>query len=228
MGEINELPDTPDTLLATYREFLGGIDAWFAGVLAAAPPGTLACRAGCSACCRGLFDITLLDALLLQRGFSLLPAPTRDAVLARCRPRLAELQRRWPQLQPPYLLNELPGDDWTEMPEDDETPCPLLGEGGLCLVYPYRPMTCRLHGLPNLDLSGEDFTTDLCTLHRADPRTLPDRLLRWPFGETFRQEFSLLQECTRQLTGTPTTEADTFIPLALLVDYAAVAWRPSH
>ncbi len=215
-------------LVDAYRSLLGALDTWFNTVLAAAPPGMLACRAGCSACCRGLFDITLLDALLLRQGFALLPAATRDAVLARCRPRLAELQRRWPQLRPPYLLNELPDDDWTEMPEDDETPCPLLGEGGLCLLYAYRPMTCRLHGLPNLDLSGEDFTAELCSLHGADPRALPASLLRWPFRDTFRQEFSLLQECTRQLIGTPTTEADTFIPLALLADYAAVAWRRSH
>jgi Fe-S-cluster containining protein len=211
-------------VLDAYRQLLGEVDAWFVGVLAAAPPGALACRAGCSACCRGLFDITLLDAFLLREGFSQLPAATREAVLARSRPRLVELQRRWPQLENPYLLNALPDEGWTEMPEDDPTPCPLLGGDGLCLVYPFRPMTCRLHGLPNLDLSGEDFSADLCTRHAGDPLALPGETLRWPFRTAFTREFDLLRDLTRQLTGTPTCAADTFIPLALLADYERVDW----
>jgi Fe-S-cluster containining protein len=210
-------------ILDTYRELLDGIDAWFGNCLAVAPPGSLACRQGCSACCRGLFDITLLDACLLQEGFAGLPATVREHVLARCRPRLAELQQCWPDLRPPYLLNALPDDDWTAMPEEDETPCPLLGADGLCLIYPFRPMTCRLHGLPNLDLSGEDFSTDLCTLHPGDPLTLPEGTLRWRFRETFTRENALLSALTRELTGMPTAQADTFIPLALLADYAVLS-----
>lgn len=207
------------SLLDEYRALLGEIDVWFDSCLQAAPPGVLACRKGCSACCRGLFDITLLDAFLLQDGFARLPKVTREQVLARCRPRLVELQARWPELRPPYLLNALPDDSWTEMPEADETPCPLLGGDGLCLTYAFRPMTCRLHGLPNLDLSGEDFSTDLCTLHPGNSLTLPEGTLRWRFRETFTREMTLLSALTRELTGMPTAQADTFIPLALLADY---------
>lgn len=212
------------TLLDAYRGLLGEIDGWFEGCLQAAPAGVLACRQGCSACCRGLFDITLLDAVLLHQGFATLSAAVQTQVLARCRERLAELQRRWPQLANPYLLNALADDSWTEMPEDDETPCPLLADDGLCLVYAWRPMTCRLHGLPNLDHSGEDFSTDLCTLHAGDPYSLPSDTLRWPFRAAFEREIALLRAFTLQLTGTPTSEADTFIPLALLADYEVTAW----
>jgi Fe-S-cluster containining protein len=207
------------TLLDSYRGLLSEIDTWYESCLQAAPLGTLACRKGCSACCRGLFDITLLDACLLKAGFAQLPEATREQVLARCRPRLAELQRRWPQLQSPYLLNDLPDEDWTEMPEGDEIPCPLLGDDDLCLVYAFRPMTCRLHGLPNIDVAGEDFSTDLCTLHPGDPHELPATLLHWQFRISFEREIALLRAFTLQLTGTPTSEADTFIPLALLADY---------
>ena len=199
-----------------YRNLLGEIDGWFERCLAVAPPGLLACRRGCSACCRGLFDITLLDAFLLREGFAKLPAATREQVLARCRPRLLELQRRWPQLQPPYLLNPLPDDSWTAMPEDDVTTCPLLGANGLCPIYPFRPMTCRLHGLPIIDFSGEDFTSAVCTLHAGELNGL---VPRGPFRDLFTREIVLLRAFTRQLTGKPTSEADTFIPLALLADY---------
>lgn len=211
-------------ILFSYQTLLTEIDTWFESCLQAAPPGTLSCRKGCSACCRGLFDISLLDAFLLKEGFSQLSKVTREAVLARCEPRLAELRQRWPELRHPYLLNDLPDDSWTEMPEGDETPCPLLSDKGLCLVYNFRPMTCRLHGLPNLDHSGEDFSTDLCTLHPGDPHALPKATLRWHFREAFTRENELLRAFTASLTGTPTCEADTFIPLALLADYAAAAW----
>ena len=225
MNSPDELKTNLASLLNSYRTLLDGIDAWFATCLESAPPGTLACRKGCSACCRGLFDITLLDAFLLREGFSRLPVPARNQVLARCRPRLIELQQRWPQLHPPWLLNALPDDGWTAMPEGDATPCPLLGDDHLCLVYAYRPMTCRLHGLPNLDHSGEDFSTDVCTLHPGDPQALPGELLQWRFRATFEREIELLRAFTAQLTGTPGSEMDTFIPLALLADYDSAGWR---
>lgn len=207
-------------LLDSYKSLLGEIDAWYERCLQAAPPGALACRRGCSACCRGLFDITLLDACLLRAGCAQLPTAVQTQVLAKCRPRLAELQRRWPELTNPYLLNGLADDSWTAMPEEDQTPCPLLGDDGLCLVYACRPMTCRLHGLPNVDVSGEDFSTDVCTLHPGNPHAIPAEILRWPFRETFSREIALLRAFTLQLTGDPTSEADTFIPLALLADYS--------
>jgi Fe-S-cluster containining protein len=219
MGKRSELITNLQALLDSYKSLLGEIDAWYERCLQAAPPGALACRRGCSACCRGLFDITLLDACLLRAGFTQLPATVQAQVLAKCRPRLAELQQRWPQLVNHYLLNGLADDSWTAMPEEDETPCPLLGDDGLCLVYAYRPMSCRLHGLPNLDVSGEDFSTDVCTLHPGDPHAIPAEILRWPFRTTFEREIALQRAFTLQLTGTPTSEADTFIPLALLADY---------
>lgn len=205
-------------LIDVYHKLLSEIDIWFATSLQAAPPATLACRAGCSACCRGLFDITILDAYLLRRGFAQLGADIQARVLGKCRIRLVELQTLWQQLRPPYLLNALPHEDWMDMPEGDETPCPLLGEDNLCLVYKFRPMTCRLHGIPNIDLSGEDFSTDLCTLHPGETHILVEAVLPWHFRATFERENRLLRTFTEKLSGEPSCQADTFIPLALLAD----------
>lgn len=110
------------------------------------------------------------------------------------------------------------------MDDDDLTPCPLLDENGYCLVYAARPMTCRLHGLPNIDTGGEDFDGTVCTLHAGDVMALPETVLRWRFREVFTREVALFRDFTRQLTGRTWHELDTFIPLALLADYAAVDW----
>ncbi len=206
-----------------YRRLLGEVDEWFNRCLQAGG-SALSCRGGCSACCRGLFDITLLDAFLLKNAFASLPQAIQTEVLTQCHLRLQQLQQRWPYLSHPYLLNNLPEDDWTEMPEDDETPCPLLDADGLCMVYNSRPMTCRLHGLPNTDCSGEDFDGTNCTLHKGNPLDLPEDVLRWRFRDVFYEEVLIFKKFTDQLTGTAYSEIDTFIPLALLADYNKVDW----
>lgn len=207
-----------------YRALLGDVDAWFSRCLDTGG-SSFACRGGCNACCRGLFDITLLDAFLLKDAFNSLPRQVRQTVTEKCKPRLAELQQRWPKLTSPYLLNDLPEEEWSNMPEGDETPCPLLDENGLCLVYHSRPLTCRLHGLPNIDCSGEDFEGIVCTLHKGNPLELPEDILRWRFRDIFYEEVIIFRAFSEKLTGTAISELDTFIPLALLVDYEGVDWK---
>jgi hypothetical protein len=87
-----------------------------------------------------------------------------------------------------------------------------------------RPLICRLHGLPNIDVSGEDFDGTVCTLHAGEPKALPEQVLRWRFREVFAQEVALLKAFTADLTGGAHCELDTFVPLALLADYTAVDW----
>lgn len=211
------------TILKDYRDLLSNVDGWYSRCLQAGG-SSLACRSGCNACCRSLFDITLLDAWMLRDAFIQLPQSTRKKVLARSEDRRQQLQQRWPGLQSPFLLNGMPDEEWAITAEDDETPCPLLDDNGLCLVYASRPLTCRLHGLPNIDCSGEDFAGTVCTLHAGNPLGLPDEVLRWQFRKTFVSEIELFCKFTEQLTGTRQVELNTFIPLALLADYAAVDW----
>lgn len=211
------------SILADYRSLLGEVDDWFNTCLEVGG-SKLACRVGCSHCCRALFDITLLDAWLLKDAFTRLPQSVQQKVLTKCRSRLAQLQHRWPQLQQPYLLNTLPEEEWTAMPEEDATRCPLLDQQGRCLVYASRPLVCRLHGLPNVDAAGEDFEGTVCTLHPGDALDLPEDVLRWRFREVFEQELALFRDFAEQLGGRRLSELDTFIPLALLADYQSTDW----
>lgn len=207
-----------------YHQLLGEVDNWFANCLKVGG-ASLSCRGGCSACCRALFDITLLDAWILKKGFADLPKEIKTQVLKRCQSRLSELNKRWPDLRPPYRLNTLPEEEWLMTPEDDPTPCPLLDENGLCLVYANRPLICRLHGLPNIDVGGEDFEGTVCSLHEGNPFSLPEHALQWRFREVFTQEVNLLRNFTAALTGQAPLDFDTFIPLALLADYDDFDWH---
>lgn len=210
-------------VLHGYHQLQQQHDAWFSQVLQQFPEA-IRCARGCAQCCRGLFDITLLDAWVLRQGFEALPVGTKRSIEGRALTRLAELQQRWPELKPPYLLNTLADEGWTQMPEDDPTLCPLLSAEGLCLVYHHRPLTCRLHGLPNIDRSGEIFADHYCPLNFPDSDPLTLTALRGGFRDAFAAEMALLGALTTELVGRPLQELDTFIPLALLVDYDRVDW----
>lgn len=214
-----------ESLLDEYKELLSQVDAWFARCLALYPE-KIACRTGCAGCCRGLFDITLLDAYHLKLGFDALPDEVREPVLAKCRERLRGLREAWPELDHPYLLNSLPDEEWEPlMPEEDETPCVLLGADGRCLVYDNRPMTCRLHGIPAIDSSGEPMDDDCCTMNFSGDDPLALTGLRAPFESIFRKEAALFREFTGKLLGERVNELDTFIPTALLIDFEVVRKR---
>ncbi len=207
-------------MVRDYRLLLEEVDAWFSRC-AAAFPDQIACAGGCSGCCRGLFDITLLDAALLRSAFDALDESRRRGVLTKARRVAKELQGQWHGFGPPFVLNDLPHGEWTAMPQ--ETPCVLLSEQGRCLLYEARPMTCRLHGLPHIDLTQEVFENDFCTLNftSADPFALPE--LRWEFRRLFERELALFQRFTHALFGAPRNELDTFIPTALLIDFGALS-----
>ena len=211
-------------LLQRYRALLTTIDLWFAARQVELPTA-IVCADGCSGCCRGLFDISLLDARLLRAGFDPLPAAIRDGVVAKAEARRAELQERWPGFAPPYLLNHMADDAWTEMPEDDLTPCPLLDVAGRCLVYAHRPMTCRLHGLPQIDRSGEIFLAEWCSRNFAGMNPLEMDELRHDFRQLFTAEFALLRAFARELCGLDSAELDTFIPFAVLIDFDGFSWQ---
>jgi len=206
-----------NALLDRYGELLGEVDAWFRRCLER-HPDLIACRSGCSECCRGLFDITLLDAFYLKRGFDLLPEQLKAELLMSATRRLKLLSEVNPVFVEPWLLNGIPEEDWDAlMPEEDETPCLLLETGG-CLIYDYRPMTCRLNGIPLIDVSGEELFDEWCTLNftAEDPRLLDD--LRFGFTELFTRELLLFQELVHLLTGSVRNEVDLFIPAAILLE----------
>jgi hypothetical protein len=76
------------------------------------------CRPGCGECCRQSFKISEVEGALLGEGLAAATPTTRAAIVARSRA---------------YA----PGD-----------PCPVLGDGEICLLYEHRPRICRKYGIP--------------------------------------------------------------------------------
>ncbi len=205
-----------EDILKRYVDLLREVDLWFASCIERYP-GQITCTGGCSSCCRGLFDITLLDAALLRSGFDTLPKAVQMVVAGKAALRIAGIRAIWPDFEPPYLLNKYPEEEWSQiMPEEDSTPCLLLDSHGFCTLYAYRPLTCRLHGLPLVELSGEVMDESYCPLNFTEQDPFECNELRADFSVIFNKETRLIAEFTAFLIGVETAQMDTLIPAALL------------
>ncbi len=111
----------------------------------------LACHEGCSQCCHGAFAINMLDAARLHAGMGALcetGPSTAEAVKDRAHAWIA-------------ANGDFPGDAETGLLGASDTErerfneyandaaCPALDPAtGLCDLYDWRPMTCRVFGPP--------------------------------------------------------------------------------
>jgi Fe-S-cluster containining protein len=121
------IPALEGPWLARFDRFSGPLEEIFSEMdrcyAAAADAFGFCCR-GCSDnCCRSrFFHHTLLEVLYLARGFDALPQAEREAVRVRAREAVQNAADR-----PMCPFN------WQER----------------CRIYRFRPMICRLHGLPS-------------------------------------------------------------------------------
>jgi Fe-S-cluster containining protein len=144
-----------DPAAAQYQQLLQRLDQWFADT-SARHPGVIPCRAGCTACCHGPFDISVADVQLLREGLAQLPPAAREQVRRRGETLLARMRELEPEWRAPHDVRALDEERFDRLTEAlAEEPCPLLDEAGACRVYAHRPLVCRLIGLPMMTAEGE-------------------------------------------------------------------------
>ncbi len=131
------------------RRLVASVDAACARAVARAG-AAVACRRGCTACCIGPFEISAADGWRLERGLRRLAA--MDAPAARALRRRAGAS--WSRMRRsfPGEGGRLGGDEAareTFFEAFGEEPCPVLDpESGACLLYRWRPLACRVQGVP--------------------------------------------------------------------------------
>jgi Fe-S-cluster containining protein len=143
-----------------YRDLLRRADAWYRSARDARPD-RVPCRRGCRDCCLGLFDVSLADRELLREGLAAAPPDVRRDIEGRARAILARLRAVAPDLGDTL-------DGWEPDEIDDlcdalgDAECPVLGPEGECRLYAHRPLTCRMAGVPVVDLSGAVVAPEGC------------------------------------------------------------------
>ena len=112
----------------------------------------LACRPGCTQCCHGAFAINALDVERLRAGMAALHAAdpsAAEAIRDRARVWIAQRGDDFPGNLTTGVLGESEEEQARFEDFANDAPCPALNpETGLCDVYEWRPMACRVFGPP--------------------------------------------------------------------------------
>ncbi|MGD9823691.1 YkgJ family cysteine cluster protein [Desulfobacter sp.] len=136
-----------DKHFVKYEAVVGMVDQVFDRVKKEFPKEVF-CREKCSDCCYAIFDLTLIEALYLNHKFNetfsgnekadfIAIADKTDRALAKMkRDAYKKVKQGADQLEIVAKMSQ------------ERVRCPLLGENNLCRMYEYRPITCRVYGIP--------------------------------------------------------------------------------
>ncbi len=209
-----------------YESILSLVDSIF-DKMAATYPDAVRCRKHCADCCHALFDLTLVEALYVHHRFqeSLDPVK-RHAIIEKA----GKIDRRTYQIKRKAFKDHEAG-----KPEDEimahlsavRIRCPLLNDQDLCDLYEYRPVTCRLYGIPGA-ISGRSF---ICgTSGFSEGKSYPT-VNQEPIR---RQLLALSYEIVQALQSRHVRMGDMLIPLSMALitvfddEFLGVSTESSH
>jgi len=130
-------------LLERYEHLATNADQAFQKMLQDYPE-CIKCRPHCSDCCHALFGLFLIEAAFLKSHFDRLGRKERRAALLRCDNADRDLKKLENGMQKSGSASEM----GTEALAKERIRCPLLDDQKECILYPHRPITCRVYGIP--------------------------------------------------------------------------------
>jgi len=143
----------------TYEALVAKADAAFTRVRNEFPE-CVKCHQECSDCCYALFDLSLIEALYINHRFTeKFRGSARDALVEKAN-RTDRTLARIKRDAAKALESGQSEDAVLEALAEERVRCPLLNDDNLCDLYPYRPITCRLYGIPTA-IGGRGYTCGL-------------------------------------------------------------------
>ena len=177
-------------------------------------PDCVRCKITCSDCCHALFDLSLIEALYINYHFKrMYVGEEREKRL-----RIAnEIDRKTYKLKRNAYKALAAGKDETEILLEMATHrvrCPLLNDESTCDLYAYRPITCRIYGIPT-SIGGKSHTCGLTGFEEgcAYPTVNIDVLQK--------KLYDLSDAVVQSIRSRYTRMSEMLVPLsmALLTDY---------
>jgi len=102
------------------------------------------CELHCADCCHAVFGLFLIEAAFLKQHFDQLDGEEiREALL-----RSDDMERALKRLEIRLQKHEDDPQMQAYVMAQERIRCPLLNENQDCILYPYRPITCRVYGIP--------------------------------------------------------------------------------
>jgi Fe-S-cluster containining protein len=130
-------------------------------------PDCVKCKPLCSDCCHAVFDLTLIEALYINARFrARYSGETLEILTERCN----RIDRTLYKLKKSaYKAAESGKDEADILAEMAEirVRCPMLNDAQMCEIYEFRPLTCRLYGIPTA-IGGKGYTCGLSAFEKGE------------------------------------------------------------
>ncbi|OIN95388.1 MAG: hypothetical protein AUJ48_03255 [Deltaproteobacteria bacterium CG1_02_45_11] len=150
-----------------YEELSGAADAVFERVKKE-HSNCVKCKLKCSDCCHALFDLTLIEALYINHYFNKkFGGKERDILIDKSN----QADRNVYKIKKKAFKALETGKDENKILKElaqERVRCPLLNEQEMCELYEYRPITCRLYGIPTA-IGGVGHTCGMSGFVRGRP-----------------------------------------------------------
>jgi len=149
-----------DDIFSKYEGLVKQIDGIFTDVREKYPD-CVKCELECADCCHALFDLALVEALYINRKFI---ANVLDQRKAEILEDANMVDRKIYKLKRSAFKSVESGEKTEEQVlfemAAERMRCPLLNKDNQCDLYDFRPITCRLYGIPT-SISGRGHTCGL-------------------------------------------------------------------
>lgn len=149
-----------DDIFSKYEALVQQIDGVFEDVREKYPD-CVKCQLECADCCHALFDLSLIEALYINRKFIETVLEQRKAEILES---ANKVDRQLYQLKKKAFkaveLSEKTEEQVLFEMAAERIRCPLLNTDNQCDLYDFRPITCRLYGIPT-SISGRGHTCGL-------------------------------------------------------------------
>lgn len=123
-------------------------------------PDRVKCKPFCSDCCFAVFDITLIEALYINHKFrNRFSGDELEAMLEECN----KADRTLYRLKKNAFMDVESGKEESEVLKEMaeiRVKCPMLNDKKMCEIYDFRPITCKIYGIPTA-IGGQGHTCGL-------------------------------------------------------------------
>ena len=190
-----------------YEEVLAMADKVFERVKSEHPE-CVKCKTKCSDCCNALFDLYLIEALYINDNFNKkFKGSERERLIEKSNiadRTIYKLKRKaYKDLESGKDENEI----LSKMAEE-RVRCPLLNDDDMCDLYEYRPITCRLYGIP-ISIGGASHTCGLSAF--AEGKQYPTVNLE----KIQNKLYEISVELVREIKSKHIKLADVIVPLSM-------------
>ena len=191
-----------------YETFVKQLDDVFESVRQQYPD-CVKCELECSDCCHALFDLSLVEALYLNSRFL-------EEVIGERKLEIMEDANKTDRKIYQLKRKAFKAVDSGEKTEEQvllemaaqRVRCPLLNSDKRCDLYAYRPVTCRLYGIPTA-IGGRGHTCGLSAFEAGEPYPTVN------MDAVHAKLHALSQELIEVLQSTHVKMGDVLMPLSM-------------